>query len=132
MWITLEMEVFLLRGREDISRKILLRNSKVIYLWSLHFLLYLYKEVMYHMWTVKGCHHKFVRIVLIKVTKIWAERQAGGWKEKVSILTLLIWAFSWKKVKAFLSLCDTMVVFFNWCVKLPLHIPAHPPLIWCM
>ena len=95
IWQNFEMEVCVWRGMGDISREILFRNSKVIYRWSIHFLLYLNIEAMQFMRTVKDCYHKFVRFVLVTIAKTGA----GRWIEKVSILTFLTWTFSWKQVK---------------------------------
>ena len=95
IWQNFEMEVCVCRGMGDISSEILFRNSKVIYRWSIHFLLYLNIEALQFMRTVKDCYHKFVRFVLVTIAKTGA----GRWIKKVSILTFLTWTFSWKQVK---------------------------------
>ena len=59
----------------NISRQILLRNSKVICRQSLHFLIYRkYRSHIAYV-NVKGCHHKFVRFVLVTIAKIGPRRQ---------------------------------------------------------
>ena len=69
-----------IRGRENVTRPILLTNSKVICRWSLHFLLYLNTEAMQLMCTVKGCHHKFVRFLCW--SQLLKQGQAGRWIER--------------------------------------------------